>query len=181
MPNPDFDICAENRMPILMLRVTQLWRQIMDNELAHHGLSQAKWRTLAILAMHPDGMIQSELADELGIEGPSLVAMLDRLSKDNWVERKHCETDRRCKIIHLTEHAWPLIDEIRQSSEKIYDRTIAQVTSVPVEQVEAFFIELRDRLYENLPEKKRHPRETRSDLGDVAGEPSAVALSAHPK
>lgn len=165
------DICAEDRMPILMLRVTQLWRQIMDNELAHHGLSQAKWRTLAILALHPDGMIQSELADELGIEGPSLVAMLDRLSKDNWVERKQCSTDRRCKIIHLTPRAWPLIDEIRQSSEKIYERTIARVGGVPIQQVEAFFIELRERLYDNLPEKKRHMR-TDSKTGQCVTAPT---------
>lgn len=161
---PQLDICTENRMPVLMLRVTQLWRQLMDNELAHHGLSQAKWRTLAILAMHPDGMIQSELAEELGVEGPSLVAMLDRLSRDEWVERVHSETDRRCKIIQLTPRAWPLIDDIRQSSEKIYQRTIAKVTVAPLPLIEAFFLELRDRLYDDLPDKKRAQRRSSCTL-----------------
>ncbi len=156
--DPQLNICVEDRMPILMLRVTQLWRQLMDTELAHHGLSQAKWRTLATLAMHPDGMIQSELADALGVEGPSLVAMLDRLSRDEWVKRVHSETDRRCKIIQLAPRAWPLIDEIRQSSEKIYQRTIAKVTVAPLPLIEAFFLELRDRLYDDLPEKKRPQR-----------------------
>lgn len=158
MSTPELDICAENRMPILMMRVTQLWRQLMDAELAHHGLSQAKWRTLAILALRPEGMIQSELADELGVEGPSLVAMLDRLSKDEWVERIHSETDRRCKIIRLTPRAWPLIEEIRISSEKIFQRTIAKVDVAPLSVIEAFFIDLRERLYNDLPEKKRHHR-----------------------
>lgn len=158
MSTPEFDICTEDRMPVLMMRVTQLWRQLIDAELSHHGLSQAKWRTLAILAMRPDGMIQSELADELGVEGPSLVAMLDRLSKDEWVERIPSETDRRCKIIRLTPRAWPLIDEIRASSEKIFQRTIAKVDVAPLSVIEAFFIDLRERLYDDLPEKKRHHR-----------------------
>jgi MarR family transcriptional regulator, transcriptional regulator for hemolysin len=161
MPTQEFNTCIEDRMPVLMLRVTQLWRQLMDAELAHHGLSQAKWRTLAILAMRPEGLIQSELADELGVEGPSLVAMLDRLSKDEWVERIHSETDRRCKIIRLTPRALPLIEEIRISSDKIFQRTIAKVNVAPLSVIEAFLIELRERLYDDLPEKKRHQRSER--------------------
>ncbi len=161
MSDPVTDICGENRMPILMLRVTQLWRQLMDAELAHHGLSQAKWRTLAILSMYPQGMIQSELAEELGVEGPSLVAMLDRLSKDEWVARIQSDVDRRCKIIQLTPRAWPLIENIQQSSEKIYQRTIAKVEAAPLALIEAFFLELRDRLYDDLPDKKRHHRPER--------------------
>ncbi len=155
-----FDICAEDRVPVLLHRVDQLWRQLMDSELAHHGLSQAKWRTLAILSLYPDGLIQSELAEELGIEGPSLVAMVDRLSRDEWVERVQCGSDRRCKIIRLSERALPLIDEIRQSAEKLYARTFAEleVPGVDIPDIERYFIALRDRLYENLPEKKRQQR-----------------------
>ncbi|MGC8697159.1 MAG: MarR family winged helix-turn-helix transcriptional regulator [Halothiobacillus sp.] len=171
MSSPVIDICAENRMPILMMRVTQLWRQLMDAELAHHGLSQAKWRTLAILSLHPQGMIQSELADELGVEGPSLVAMLDRLSKDEWVERIQSDVDRRCKIIQLTPRAWPLIENIRQSSEKIYQRTIAKVDVAPLAVIEAFFIELRDRLYDDLPDKKRHHRPERRAVCGLMSHP----------
>ena len=156
----EFDICAEDRIPVLLHRVDQLWRQLLDHELAHHGLSQAKWRTMAILSLYPEGLIQSELAEELGIEGPSLVAMVDRLSRDEWVERVQCGTDRRCKIIRLTERALPLIDEIRASAEKLYVRTFSEVNvpGVRIEDVERFMIALRDRLYENLPERKRQQR-----------------------
>ncbi|MFP4639936.1 MAG: MarR family winged helix-turn-helix transcriptional regulator [Guyparkeria sp.] len=165
-----FDICAEDRVPVLLHRVDQLWRQLMDSELAHHGLSQAKWRTLAILSLYPDGLIQSELAEELGIEGPSLVAMIDRLSRDEWVERVQCGSDRRCKIIRLSDRALPLIDEIRESAEKLYGRTFAEldVPGVSIPDIERYFIALRDRLYENLPEKKRQQR--RRNLARAAAE-----------
>lgn len=156
MTDPVFDICAEDHLPILLIRVTQLWRQRMDADLADHGLSQAKWRTLAILAMFPDGLIQSELAEELGIEGPSLVAMIDRLSKDDWVERIPCGTDRRCKVIRLTQRAWPMIDEIRISSEKIYNHIFSAVDPGQIKIVEDFLIHVRERLFEDLPAKKRH-------------------------
>lgn len=166
----EFDICAEDRVPVLLHRVDQLWRQLLDHELAHHGLSQAKWRTMAILSLYPEGLIQSELAEELGIEGPSLVAMIDRLSRDEWVERVQCGTDRRCKIIRLTERSLPLIDEIRASAEKLYARTFAEidVPGVSIPDVERFFIALRDRLFDNLPEKKRQQR--RRNLARAAAE-----------
>ncbi|MBN2872101.1 MAG: MarR family transcriptional regulator [Halothiobacillaceae bacterium] len=155
-----FDICAEDRIPVLLHRVDQLWRQLLDLELAHHGLSQAKWRTMAILSLYPEGLIQSELAEELGIEGPSLVAMVDRLSRDEWVERVQCGSDRRCKIIRLTERALPLIDELRTGAEKLYARTFAEVDvpGVDIADVERFMVALRDRLHDNLPERKRQQR-----------------------
>jgi len=151
----NFDICSEDRLPVLLVRLTQLWRQRVDAELAHHGLSQAKWQTLAALSLHPEGMIQSELAEALGIEGPSLVAMVDRLSRDHWVERIACSNDRRCKIIRLTERAMPLIDDIRKASEGVYAALLEGATAEDLEVTERFLRKLRDKLAAEKQERKR--------------------------
>ncbi|MFP4155013.1 MAG: MarR family winged helix-turn-helix transcriptional regulator [Halothiobacillaceae bacterium] len=151
----NFDICSEDRLPVLLVRVTQLWRQRVDAELAHHGLSQAKWQTLATLSLHPEGMIQSELAETLGVEGPSLVAMIDRLSRDHWVERNACSSDRRCKIIRLTERAMPLIDDIRKISEKVYADLLDGTTADEMKVTEHFLRRLRDKLAAEKVRRKR--------------------------
>ncbi|MFA7522025.1 MAG: MarR family transcriptional regulator [Halothiobacillaceae bacterium] len=163
-----FETCVEDALPVLLHRVDQLWRQLLDHELAHHGLSQAKWRTMAIVSMYPKGLIQSELAEELGVEGPSMVAMIDRLSRDEWVERIQCGTDRRCKIIRLTERALPLIDEIRASAEKLYARTFAEVDvpGMSINDARQFMLALRDQLHDNLPEQKRQQRRRNQERVD---------------
>jgi MarR family transcriptional regulator for hemolysin len=46
---------------------------------------------------------QNVLADELGVEGPSLVRLLDKLVKDGLVERWEDPSDRRAKTVHLTQ------------------------------------------------------------------------------
>ena len=42
------------------------------------------------------------LAEEMGIEGPSLVRLIDLLQAEGLVERREDPTDRRAKTLHLT-------------------------------------------------------------------------------
>jgi MarR family transcriptional regulator, transcriptional regulator for hemolysin len=45
---------------------------------------------------------QGVLAEEIGIEGPSLVRLIDLLQAEGLVERREDPTDRRAKMLHLT-------------------------------------------------------------------------------
>ena len=59
-------------------------------------------------------MTQSALAAELGIESPTLVRMLDRLSADGWVQRIPCPNDRRAYHVVLTDRTRGLCASIEQ-------------------------------------------------------------------
>ncbi len=45
---------------------------------------------------------QGVLADEMGLEGPSVVRLIDLLAAEGLVERREDPTDRRAKVLHLT-------------------------------------------------------------------------------
>ena len=81
---------------------SRAWRQAMDRRLRHLGLSQAGWMPLAIAAKSDPAPSQSELADKLGVEGATMVAMVDRLVKAGLVQRETSSTDRRVKRVILT-------------------------------------------------------------------------------
>ncbi|MHB1951852.1 MAG: MarR family winged helix-turn-helix transcriptional regulator [Acidiferrobacteraceae bacterium] len=87
------------------------WRHALDRRLRPLGLSQAKWLTLLHLAK-AGTLTQKELAARLGVEGPTLVGLLDRLSADGWTERQEVPHDRRSKRVRLTERAQPVVEEI---------------------------------------------------------------------
>jgi MarR family transcriptional regulator for hemolysin len=137
--------CSEEELPLLMMRVNQLWRQRLDARLSHLGLSQAKWRALATIALSEEGMNQSELAGRMGIEGPSLVALLDRLSRDGWVSREVSCRDRRCKILRLTDKATPLIEEIAAVAETLRQELLQDVSYDELQCCAAVMRKIRDR------------------------------------
>jgi MarR family transcriptional regulator for hemolysin len=75
-------------------------RTLFDARVRAKGLTLARARTLILLAKK-DGMTQTELADALEIEGPTLVRLLDGLEKQALIERRPVDGDRRAKQIAL--------------------------------------------------------------------------------
>jgi MarR family transcriptional regulator for hemolysin len=89
-------------------------RQILDRRLKHLGTTQSGWWAIAKIAKAGAPMSQRELADLVGIEGPSLVATLDRLERDGFVERVASPTDRRIKLVRLTEAGQGIFAEVQK-------------------------------------------------------------------
>src|SRR5258708_29346283 len=78
-----------------LARITRRLRQAVDGELHAFGLTEATWRPLAYLGRLGEGIRQKELAQALGIEGPSLVRLLDGLERRGLIERRENEGHRR--------------------------------------------------------------------------------------
>lgn len=78
------------------------WRRVVDQRLRPKGLSQSTWRTLYYVQRAETGILQKDLAVAIGIEGPSLVRLIDILEGDGLISREVSATDRRGKIIRLT-------------------------------------------------------------------------------
>ncbi len=76
------------------------WRLPIDKRLKHLGIGQAGWMTIAMVAKSDEPLSQRALADLVGVEGPSMVSMLDRLERDGWSTRAPSPTDRRVKLVH---------------------------------------------------------------------------------
>jgi MarR family transcriptional regulator, transcriptional regulator for hemolysin len=98
----------------LIVRLTRLWRREMDQALADHGLSQATALPLTVLSRRGKSVRQGVLAEEMGIEGPSLVRLIDLLQAERLVERREDPTDRRAKTLHLTPTGEAKVEEINR-------------------------------------------------------------------
>ena len=64
-----------------------------------------------MLSRQGENVRQGVLADELGIEGPSLVRLIDLLQAEGLVERREDPTDRRAKTLHLTKAGEAKVEE----------------------------------------------------------------------
>ncbi|MFN7806448.1 MAG: MarR family winged helix-turn-helix transcriptional regulator, partial [Planctomycetaceae bacterium] len=60
-------------------------RREMNVELAREGITYRQWEVLVCLAF--GDTTQTEIANRLGIEAPTLVGVLERMERDGWLER----------------------------------------------------------------------------------------------
>jgi MarR family transcriptional regulator for hemolysin len=103
----------EERFSAALHNTSRAWRQALDRRIKYLGVSQASWMTIAVAAKAPEPLSQSELADRLGVEGATMVAMVDRLVKAGFARREPSTTDRRIKRVVLTEAGNLLFDKVR--------------------------------------------------------------------
>ncbi|WAH60278.1 MarR family transcriptional regulator [Pseudomonas silvicola] len=102
----------QHRFGMQLAQMSRGWRAELDRRLAGLGLSQARWLVLLHLARFQETPTQRELAQSVGVEGPTLARLLDSLETQGLVQRQAVLEDRRAKKIVLCEPARPLIEQI---------------------------------------------------------------------
>lgn len=73
-----------------------------DAILAEHGLGRAHHRVIYFVGRHP-GMTVKDLLAILKITKQSLARVLRKVVAKGFVEQRHCEEDRRRRLLYLTE------------------------------------------------------------------------------
>lgn len=139
----------------LLFRLSYLarrWRKLLDAEFQASGLTDATWRPLLHLHNLGEDIRQKDLAASLGIEGPSLVRIIDSLIAKNLIERSEDARDRRAKLLRLTGEGRTLVAAIRKTvtglEEGVYspfnDEELARFAGF-VQRLEAAVIDRRER------------------------------------
>jgi MarR family transcriptional regulator, transcriptional regulator for hemolysin len=140
----------EERFADALHSTARAWRQTVDRRLKCLGLSQASWMTIAVAAKARTPLSQSELADRLGVEGATMVAMVDRLVKAGLVVRQASKTDRRVKRVVLTDAGYRLYDTVKAVAagvrKELLMRVDAQQLSMATE-----LLEMLQELIERAP------------------------------
>jgi DNA-binding MarR family transcriptional regulator len=116
----------------LVTDVARLIRAEMDRRISEAGLgvTAAEGRTLSHAARA--GVVrQNVLAERMGVEAMTLSATLDRLEAQGLIERQPDPTDRRAKLVHVTEKAGDMLERMAPISAAL--RTDASLGIAPDE------------------------------------------------
>ena len=71
------------------------WRKLANERIKVVDQTMARWETLFLVAFSARALTQGDLARLIGVEGPTLVRMLDLLAQDGLIQRSQSSTDRR--------------------------------------------------------------------------------------
>jgi DNA-binding MarR family transcriptional regulator len=114
--------------------VARLLRTTFDRRVRELGLTRSQWWVLNHLFRN-NGVTQSELAEILEVEKPTLGRLLDRLEQKGWVRREADANDRRAKRVFLTQEVEPAIKAMRAAAAEMRRDAVAGLSA---EQQERF-------------------------------------------
>ncbi len=90
------------RLTRRILFLSRRWLNLIDGALRASGASHARWVTLLWVGMLAGRAKIGELAEQIGVELPTLVRLLNRLELEGLVERRSLDGSNRAKTVVLT-------------------------------------------------------------------------------
>jgi MarR family transcriptional regulator for hemolysin len=110
-----------------LVRASQAYERAMNAELAPRGITLRQCQVLGCLALYGE-LSQTELAERVHVEPPTLVGILDRMERDGWISRHDCATDRRKKMIRPQPQAEPVWSEITDCARRVRARATSTLS-----------------------------------------------------
>ena len=119
--------------------------RVLNDELSAHGITFRQWEVLAMLSLGGE-QSQSELAERLKIEAPTLVGVLDRMERDGWIVRMADPHDKRRKLIRATKQVEPVWSRMIECAKRVRGRATAGLTGEELETLRGLLGRVRDNV-----------------------------------
>ncbi|MDE1812307.1 MAG: MarR family transcriptional regulator [Thaumarchaeota archaeon] len=118
----------ENSMGFVVNATAKALQKSFDLELRKNaGVSLSQWRVVGALVIQP-GLTQKEIADKVGIEGATLVPVIDKMEKEGLLKRKPDSDDRRVNRIYLTQKADSLWEKMTECALRIRKSSLKNIS-----------------------------------------------------
>jgi len=132
----------------LLAQLSQGYRHLSNTLMEQIGMHRAPASVLCRLFLQ-DGLTQSEIAEQLAVQGASVTQLLQRMEEAGWVTRQRDLEDNRLVRVYLTEQGREKERSITQQLMKLQEAIFAGIT--PRER--AFLRQLLKQMQENMARK----------------------------
>lgn len=144
--SPEVAATAAATIPLALSDAAKGWRSRLDERLRPLGLSSALWSVIRCLAESDAPLTQRELAEQAGIEGPTLVRLLDRLEKGGWARRRADPEDRRVKRVELMAKALPCYERLSRTGMELCLEVLRDIPERDLETTRKVLATISERL-----------------------------------
>lgn len=135
--NNKYKFDFENSVGFIINRTAKALVYAFDQELRKKvGITFGQWKIIIIVVNNNNddnnGLTQREIADKLGLEGPTLIPIIDKLEKDGFLLRKVDKNDRRNNRIFLTKKSNDLLDAMINCGENIKQILLKDISDADI-------------------------------------------------
>ncbi len=150
-----------NSLPMVLNTALDSVMPIYRELFARYDLTETQWRVLRVL-WEAEAVSSIELARQTLIPAPSLVGVLDRLSRKGLIARHRSATDRRLVKVRTTDAGQALGETVIPQVERIHDFIRTRVSATEWSRLQ--------HTLNTLSQSTQH-----ITLAAVLGEPESVA------
>ena len=129
----------------LLHDVSRLMRTVFDRRGREIGLTRSQWWVLTMLYAK-EGVTQSELADFMDLEKPTLGRLLDRMQEKEWIERRPDSHDRRVNRLFLTEKVQEIMRALRKTAADVRKDALGNMATIEREDFIDTLIKIKNNL-----------------------------------
>lgn len=134
----------------LVKDVSRLWVRHFEQRATQLGMSLTQCKVLVFLSRN-EGATQAKLAELSDTEPMTLVRVLDRMQRDDWIERRPDPADRRAYRLYLKPASNPVLTEIFRIGEKARSEALTGLSAEQREQMMDMLEKVRANLVALVP------------------------------
>ncbi|MDQ3976656.1 MAG: MarR family transcriptional regulator [Thermoproteota archaeon] len=136
----------QNNIGFIVNKTAKAFVKALESELREKvGVTVGQWKVMVML-INQDGLTQKEIAERLGLEGPTIIPIIDKMEKDDLVVRKVDPSDRRNNKIFRTEKANELWNEMLKCATKVRQVSLKDIPEVNIDITK----KVLEHIYQNL-------------------------------
>lgn len=136
---------SQDQLGQLLHLVAKSWRQELDRRLKPLRLTRAKWLALILISRNA-GVSQRVLAEKMEVGEPAIVALIDRLEKDEFIVRKPVPSDRRARSLTLTAPGKRLISKIEAVVEALRAELLTGFSAAELKTTSEVIAQIKERI-----------------------------------
>jgi len=143
----------ENSVGYWICQASHGFQRAFNEELAPQGVTFRQAQVLGCLALE-GRLSQTDLAERMRIEPPTLVGILDRMERDGWIRRGGDKADRRRKLIEVMPAARPAWTKIVTVAKRVRSRATRGMTSSQLSQLKKLLAIVQANLQEAAEQRE---------------------------
>lgn len=134
-----FEDCICFRLGKAARKIARVYREAI----ATYGLTHSQF-FLIVAVMEEEGLLPSELAEKTSQDRPTVTGVLDRLEKDQWIERRADPKDRRSLRIYAGLRGNRYRAEILNLFEETNQKLLGRFSKGEWKQMQSFLVRLEE-------------------------------------
>ena len=102
----------------IQVRAYRTLRQVVYRSLEPYKINPTQWSIIGQAYLHKDGVRLTEIAEALDAKPPQITLLVNQLIKAGFIKKVAHMSDKRAKLIVLTQQGRKLVSEIEKALSK---------------------------------------------------------------
>ena len=124
---------------------SHFYQDALNQELMPYGITFRQFQVIGWL-VYEGPLSQVDLAERMMIEPPTLVRILDRMERDQWIKRESDPEDRRRKVVKVLPEARPVWSQMVSCLKRLRKKATQGMTADQVETLKSLLMQVQENL-----------------------------------